>query len=188
MEEYIGKVWGKYVTKKTSKLHEKQRVYFADMSKSLHLFYHLMGGEKGKDLQITDKRHINTSRTFLEKISFLGQDFYLTWQDEKSVYLPASCAFFPTLEQNKMLYFWLVSMVVRVDVHAGNVVKENQRATQSLLKRYSGFKLFYKEACSYLIEQYPELLFVTSLEPKDITSNYPFPLWIYPASLFQQSQ
>lgn len=181
MEEYIGKVWGKYITKKTSKLHEKQRVYFTDMSKSLYLFYHLMGGEKGKDLQITDKRHINTSRTFLQKISFLGQDFYLTWQDEKSVYLPASCAFFPTLEQNKMLYFWLVSLVARVDVHAGNVIKENQRATQELLKRYSGFKFFHKEACSYLIEQYPELLFVTSLENKDVTSNYPFPLWVYPS-------
>lgn len=181
MEEYIGKVWGKYVTKKTSKLHESKRVYFTDMSKSLHLFYHLMGGEKGKDLQITDKRHIATTRTFLQKISFLGQDFYLTWQDEKSVYLPSSCAFFPTVEQNEMLYFWLVAMVSRVDVHKDNLIKENHRVTLELQERYSGFRAFYEKASEYLIEQYPQLLFVKSLDDKDLTSNYPFPMWVYPS-------
>ena len=72
-EESIGKVWDKYLNRKVDKFHEEQRVYFSDISKSLNLFHRLMGGEKGKDLQITDKTYIQTDRTVLEKISFLGQ-------------------------------------------------------------------------------------------------------------------
>jgi nitric oxide reductase NorD protein len=181
VEEYIGKVWNKYAIKKTSKLHESERVFFADISKSLTIFHHLMGGEKGKDLQITDKRYIDTSRTFLQKISFLGQDFYLTWQDEKSMYLPASFAFFPLKEHNKMLYFWLIAMSTKVNVNTSNLKAENNNAMLYLVNRYSGFKLFYEAMSEYLIERYPELIFIKSLDNKDSISTYPFPMWIYPS-------
>jgi len=85
-EESIGKVWDKYLNKKVNKFHEDERVYFADISKSLNIFHHLLGGEQGKELHVTDKRYVDTSRTLLQKVSFLGKEFFLTWQDEKSIY------------------------------------------------------------------------------------------------------
>lgn len=184
MEAYIGKVWDKYLNKKTSKLHESERVFFADMSKSLTLFHHLMGGEKGKDLQVTDKRFIDTSRTFLEKISFLGKEFYLSWQDEKSVYLPASLAYFPHKKENEMLYFWLVALASNVDVTPLNLVEENNNATHYLLNKYNGFKLYHEQMSLYLKEHYPQL-FSQSLDHKDLLSNYPHPMWIYPSLVSQ---
>ena len=184
MEAYIGKVWDKYLNKKTSKLHESERVFFADMSKSLTLFHHLMGGEKGKDLQVTDKRFIDTSRTFLEKISFLGKEFYLSWQDEKSVYLPASLAYFPHKKENEMLYFWLVALASNVEVTPLNLVEENNNATHYLLNKYNGFKLYHEQMSLYLKEHYPQL-FSQSLDHKDLLSNYPHPMWIYPSLVSQ---
>ena len=184
MEEFIGKVWDRYLTKKTSKLHEEARVNFADLSKSLHLFYHLMGGQKGKDLQVTDKRHLNSTRTLLEKISFLGQEFYLTWQDEKSVYLPASLAFFPSKEANEMHYYWLIAMATRTNVHPTNLLSQNREATQFLLQRYQGFNRFYTHATSHLVEHYPNLSFMQSLNElnqSDFLNDTPVPLWIYSA-------
>ena len=180
MEAYIGKVWDKYLNKKTSKLHESERVFFTDISKSLNLFHHLMGGEKGKDLQITDKRFVDTTRTFLEKISFLGKDFYLSWQDEKSVYLPSSLAFFPLKKDNEMLYFWLIAMASKVDITPKNLIEENNNATQYLINRYSGFKLYFEQMSIYLAEHYPQL-FSQSLENKDLLNNYPHPMWVYPS-------
>ncbi len=182
-EESIGKVWDKYLNKKVDKFHEEQRVYFSDISKSLNLFHRLMGGEKGKDLQITDKRYIQTNRTLLEKISFLGQEFYLTWQDEESLYLPASFAYFPTKEKNEMLYYWLVAMATQVK---DNDFKQNQLATDSLTSRYSGFNTFYEYATTYLIQRYKQLSFVKSLD-ENLINNYPNPLWIYdsPITLYK---
>jgi len=189
-EESIGRVWDKYLNRKVDKFHEEQRVYFSDISKSLNLFHRLMGGEKGKDLQITDKRYIQTDRTVLEKISFLGQEFYLTWQDEDSLYLPASFAYFPTKKENEMLYYWLVAMATQVKNIKTNGFKENRLATDYLTSRYSGFQDFYKSATNYLIKRYEQLSFVKSLEKnleKDLTNNYPNPLWIYasPITLYR---
>ncbi len=180
MEEYVGKVWDRFVTKKTNRFHEDKKVFFTDISKSLHLFFHLMGGEKGKDLQITDKRHISTSRTVLEKISFLGEEFYLAWQDEKSLYLPSSLAYFPSVELNKMHYFWLITMLSKTNINENNILSENQRVIKEIISRYSGFKIFYKKAVEYLIYQYPQLSYLNTENLYTKTVTYPCPLWIYP--------
>ena len=185
-EESIGKVWDKFLNKKVNKFHESERVYFTDISKSLILFYHLLGGEKGKDLQITDKRYIERTRTLLEKISFFGNEFFLTWQDEKSIYLPASFAYFQTKEQNEMLYYWLVAMVTRVEITSENLKEENLNAVAYLTNRYSGFELFYNRATDFLAQQFEQLDFIKSFEDKnneDLINNYPNPMWIYPPIL-----
>ncbi len=183
-EESIGKNWDKHLRRRVNKFHESERVYFTNISKSLALFYHLLGGEKGKELTITDKRFVETStRTILQKISFMGKEFYLTWQDEKSLYLPSSFAYFESKEENEMLYYWLVAMLTRVDITSHNLIQENIKAEQYLLNKYSGFEIFHKKATNYLAKQFEQLSFINSLEEKsneDLINDYPNPLWIYP--------
>ncbi len=186
-EESMGKSWDKYLNRKVHKFHEDARVNFEDLSKNLHIFHRLMGGEKAKELQITDKRYVETTRTLLEKISFLGKEFFLTWQDEESLYLPASFAYFATKEQNEMLYYWLVALGAQVkDVTNDNVVAKNLEAVAYLVKRYRGFEIFYKEATLYLMQKYSQLEFLKSLEDssnEELIENYPNPLWIYPPAI-----
>jgi nitric oxide reductase NorD protein len=186
-EESMGKAWDRYLNKKVHKFHEDARVNFEDISKNLHIFHRLMGGEKAKELQITDKRYVETSRTLLEKISFLGKEFFLSWQDEESLYLPASFAYFPTKEQNEMLYYWLVALGAQVkDVTNENVVEKNLQAVHYLVDRFRGFEIFYKEAMPYLMQKYPQLASLKSLEEssnEELIGNYPNPLWIYPPAI-----
>ena len=174
-EESIGRIWDKYLTKKVHKFHDDQRVYFSDIHKQLNIFYHLLGGEKGKDLQITDKRKLEVSRTLIEKISFLGKEFYLSWQDEKSIYLPESFAYFDTKEQNEMHYYWLIAMASKVDINNSNVKEENIKASKYIINRYNGFKNFYEKSTTYLSQTFEQL---SEIESQD---EYPNPLWIYPA-------
>ncbi len=185
-EESIGKVWDKFLNKKVNKFHESERVYFTDISKSLLVFHHLLGGEKGKDLQITDKRYVERSRTFLEKLSFFGNEFFLTWQDDKSIYLPASFAYFPNKKLNEMLYYWLIAMATRTDITSQNLKDENLEASQYLRDRYSGFEIFYDKATSYLANEFSQLAFIKSSQDRsneDLINDYPNPLWIYPPIL-----
>ncbi len=182
-EESIGKVWDKYLNKKVNKFHEEERIYFADISKSLTIFHHLLGGEQGKELHVTDKRYVDASRTLLQKVSFLGKEFYLTWQDEKSIYLPASFAYFPIKEQNEMLYYWLIAMVTKVDISSDNLKEQNIQAVTDLTSKYIAFEHFYKSSTHYLSEQFEQLSFINSFEEKnneDLINDYPNPLWIYP--------
>jgi len=186
-EESMGKTWDKYLNKKVHKFHEDARVDFEDISKNLHIFHRLMGGEKAKELRITDKRYVETSRTLLEKISFLGKEFFLTWQDEDALYLPASFAYFATKEQNEMLYYWLVALGAEVGyVTDSNLLEKNQEAVDKLTKRYAGFEIFYKEAQEYLIAKYEQLAFLHTLADHsnaELIETYPNPLWIYPPAI-----
>ena len=187
-EESIGKVWNNFLNKRASTSYDDARVFFEDKSKSLKIFYHLLGGEKGKELQVTDKRFIDASRTILEKISGSGKSFFLASQDEKALYLPASLAYFPTKQENETLYFWLVAMMTTVDNFKGNLLYKNHSATTALLEKYEGFKIFYENAILKLIEKNEKLAFVKSLTRENLTDEqylqdldvYPCPLWIYP--------
>jgi nitric oxide reductase NorD protein len=166
VEESIGKVWDRFLSKKTDKSYENERVYFADNRKALSLFFRLLGGSSAKELQVTDKRPIQTSRSVLDKISGARQFFFLAHQDEEGLYLPASLAYFPTKRENELHYFWLVALATCIEIEADTLEKANFKATKILLMRYPGFVLFLSQAQDILQKS-------NQLEPN--------PLWMYPS-------
>ncbi len=188
-EENAGKVWERFISKKVKISYEESRVYFKEYSKSLKIFHHLLGGEKAKELHITDKRFIKTSRNYREKLSALGDTFLLPWQDEKALYLPESLAYFKSKKENEMLYFWLVAMATSIDTHKGSLLFKNFTTTEAIIQKYSGFQKFYEKALEDLIKDNPRLAFVKSLNLQNIEDGlfvsqldiYPCPLWIYPS-------
>jgi nitric oxide reductase NorD protein len=181
MDEKVGKFWDHYVTKKASRLFKEEEVVFTDISKGLKIFYHLLGGEKGKELHVTDKRFIKTSRTLLEKFSGTGKTFFLAWQDEKGIYLPATLAYFPLRAHNEMHYYWLIAMLANVNIKRKNRTEENTNALNGLIEKYVGFHEFYTYAHRYFLEHYPELSTIESSLEDSSADNYPNPLWIYPS-------
>lgn len=185
MEEHIGKIWHKYISKKAIKNYDEQKVYFQDLKKSLKIFYHLLGGDKAKDILITDKRPIFKQRTLIEKVSGVGKSFFLPWQDEKALYLPASLSCFSKKQDNEMLYFWLVAMMSKTIIKQNNLIIQNIKNTNELLNTYEGFNSFYERCSNELFEHHEELSFIKSLNEKDLrnesTNIQPFYLWIYPA-------
>lgn len=201
MEEHIGKIWDRFLKKQVNKAYKEKQVLFTDKRKALTVFYHLLGGDKGKELQITDKRSIKTSRSVLEKISGSGNTFFLAWQDDKGVYLPDSLAYFDDKSLNEMHYFWLVALAANLPVYGKDFAQNNLQFSQKLVQTYPGFQRFYQTAITHFIKerltlpiveedkQRHELAFINSLvhralinEPSyTITDIYPFPLWLYPA-------
>jgi len=185
MEEYIGKVWDKYITKKARKNFEEQTVFFEDNKKALRIFYHLLGGDKTKELYITDKRSILKKRRSLsEKVSGVGKEFYLPWQDEEALYLPPSISYFKDEKLNQLLYFWLIAMMSNIDVNKENIISSNIKTTKYLLSKYEGFQDFYHNCSDEIFEQYEELEFIKELDEnssKSILEIQPFYMWVYPA-------
>lgn len=185
MEEAIGKVWNKFLVKKVTRTYEDQKVLLKDKKKSLKIFYHLLGGDKSKEILITDKRNILKKRNLLEKVSGMGKSYFLPWQDEKALYLPSFISCFKNKEDNEMLYFWLVALMKKTNINKKNFIYENIKNTNKLLNRYDGFKNFYDRCSKEVFEQNEELSFVKSLKHEDLENEYlnltPFVFWIYPA-------
>lgn len=188
-EENAGRGWERFISKKANVSFSDSEVLFNSHAKALKIFHRLMGGNQAKELHVTDKRFMKTSRTLLEKISNSGNNFFLSWQDEKAFYLPATLAYFETQEENEMLYYWLVAMSVKTEKFTGSLLFKNFHATQELRKNYPGFKLFYDAMLEQLITQNERLSFVKSLSEENLTDEsslknldtYPCPFWIYPS-------
>ncbi len=161
-EESIGKYWNRFLDKNTDTTFKDAAVSFDDISKSLKLFYHLLGGDKAKDLHMTDKRVIQMKRTFLQKVSGSGIHFYLPWQDSDALYLPSSIAYFQDKKQNEMLYYWLTALFTKVQSHQGTLEDVNTNAIDALINKYPGFQSFY-----------------TQTQTKE--EQFPSIFWIYPA-------
>ena len=153
MEEHIGKVWDRFLNKRVNKAYADKQVLFTEQRKALTIFYHLLGGEKGKALQVTDKRSIKTSRSVLERISGSGTTFFLPWQDDKGIYLPASLAYFDSAYLNKMHYFWLVALAAKMPVSPSDVAQKNLQISAQLIQTYPGFQSFYHQAIAYLLNE-----------------------------------
>lgn len=185
MEEVIGKVWDKFIVKRVSKSYENEKVFFIDKKKNLKIFYHLLGGDKSKEILITDKRNILKKRNLLEKISGMGKSYFLPWQDEKALYLPSFISTFAKKEDNEMLYFWLVAMMSKTNINQNNFLLENIKNSNELINKYEGFKKFYEKCSNELFQKDEELSFIKSLNEKDLENEYinlkPFDFWIYPA-------
>ncbi|WP_421716147.1 nitric oxide reductase activation protein NorD [Arcobacter arenosus] len=179
-EEDAGKAWDRFLRKKTTISNKQAQVEFQTLSKQLKIFYHLLGGDKGKELKITDKRDIKKSITFLQKISGYGKSFFLTWQDEDAIYFPPKLDILPTKEENIMLYFWLVAMATNINVDSSNMIDENQKVSKYLCDKYTGFNTFYIKAKKYLISKIPELAYINE-KNIEFDNNYPFIMWIYPS-------
>lgn len=179
-EEDAGKAWDNFLRKKTTISNKQAQVEFQTLSKQLKIFYHLLGGDKGKELKITDKRDIKKSITFLQKISGYGKSFFLTWQDEDAIYFPPKLDVLPTKEENITLYFWLVAMATNINVDNSNMIDENQKVSKYLCDKYTGFNTFYIKAKKYLISKIPELVYIDE-KNIEFNNNYPFIMWIYPS-------
>ena len=183
-EESIGRNYDKFLNKKVNKFYENKRVYFKDVSNSLLIFHHLLGGEKSIELKITDKKYIHTtSRTLLEKLAFLGKEFYIASKDNDTIYLPSSFAFFNSKEQNEMLYYFLIAISTRIDISNNkDIIEQNINAINYIISKYDGFNKFYKSAVDQLSNNFEQLSFLKSLhsiDDKDFINDYPNPLWIY---------
>ncbi len=205
MEEQIGKLWDRFLNKQVNRSYEEQRVCFLEKQKALKVFYQLLGGEPGKELQMTDKRSVKTSRSMLEKISGFGTTFFLAWQDDKGVYLPPYLAYFNNQTLNEMHYFWLVALAAKMPLNPSSFVQKNLQLSHELIQEYPGFELFYQAAITQLIEerlklnitdpekQRHELALINSLITRELIHAssclldeiYPFPLWLYPSQTVQ---
>jgi nitric oxide reductase NorD protein len=158
MEEVVGKIWDKWLTSQVATDHLDAKVHFSEVQSQLLVYYRAMGGDSAKSLEIAEKRELNIRRSTMQKIAGSHKQFYLSWQDERSLRLPPYIALFADKTLNQSLYFWLTALAAQLDkqrrADEGNSKEtttavmadwfnDNQRATCALLSQYAGLRRLY---------------------------------------------
>jgi len=202
MEEWVGGIWHKYITRKANTEYDHAKVCFSDVSKSVGMVFRALGGDVVKRVEAASSRDYLVRRSFLQKISGENQQISLAWQDSESLRLPENLAVFPTIELNRDLYIWLAILAAHHSGRFQHWAIDNQQLVVDVLKQFPSLIPRYKRLAQAFLasrstikklpdqEQIMEQAIVQAImEPGSVkefpTVNYAPKavfLWLYPSA------
>lgn len=151
MEEYVGELWHKLVTRVADKQHEEASVNLNDISKVAAIFFRALGGDPGLNLSAAPPTRHGARRSWKERLASSGERIELSWRDGETLRLPEKISIFPERELNRDLYLWLVALsAANVDNNLPWIV-HNQVATQATLTRFPGLATKYYRLVNTLL-------------------------------------
>ena len=110
MEEYVGGLWHKLVTRVANKPHEEAAVSLDEISKVAAIFFRALGGDPGLNLSAAPPTRHGARRGWKERIASSGERIELSWRDGETLRLPEKISLFPERSLNRDMYLWLVAL------------------------------------------------------------------------------
>ena len=144
MEEYIGGLWDKLITRVAYRGYPEARVELKQIATMAPVFFRALGGDAGLNIQAGSATSHGARRHWIERIAGTGEKTELAWADEQTLHLPAWIEYFPETELNRDVYLWLLALSAHDNDHENNWIIRNQQASLSVLKQLPGFRSRYQ--------------------------------------------
>ena len=164
MEEWVGGLWHKYITRKANPEFDDARVFFDDVHKSVGMIFRALGGDAIKRVEAATGREYLSRKSFLQKISGDTQLISLAWQDEESLRLPESLAIFEEKSLNHDLYIWLAVLAAH---HGGSFThwaQDNQALVLNVLEKFPALRGRYQRLATAFVASRPSIESLPSAE------------------------
>ncbi|TNF33668.1 MAG: VWA domain-containing protein [Gammaproteobacteria bacterium] len=145
MEEHVGQLWDRIITRASSNRYPKAAVYLEDIRKTLGIIFRAMGGDGGLEVQSAAATEHHARRSFLQRIAGTQQKIELGWLDDNALRLPDYIDVFPDKTLNRKLYIWLAALAASDDYSKGPWYTRNQQMTIQTLHRFPGLKQHYQQ-------------------------------------------
>ena len=157
MEEWVGGLWHKYITRKANPEFDLARVTFDEVNKSVGMVYRALGGDVVKRVEAASARENLTRRNFLQKISGDTQLVSLAWQDDESLRLPESLAIFEQKSLNYDLYIWLAVLAANHQGQFRHWANDNQALVVNVLEKFPSMRSRYQKLAQAFVELRPAI-------------------------------
>lgn len=146
MEEWVGKVWHRFITRAANRECLDAAVTLEDVRVQVAVLFRALGGDGGLKVDTATATEHGARRRWLERIAGTGADAELAWRDEQTLRLPGRIAVFPTRQLNRDLYLWLAALAAAEDRVAikHDWLFDNQRRTVAVLHDFPGLKPVYQ--------------------------------------------
>jgi nitric oxide reductase NorD protein len=202
MEEFVGELWHRVVTRQAQTQFPLAQVKLETVIAQLSPYFRAMGGSPGKVLEPSQPRNFSTLRRIIQRVAGTHRRFAVSWQDERSLRLPATIGYFSQPALNEALYFWLTALAAKQH-SVQHWFSDNQRACLALLNEKPGLAKDYQHLVSALIDQRPALTQLQGADqqreaaiqqallnpgsvqhlPRASGDPLPVPLWMYPSPM-----
>ena len=199
MEEFVGKIWHRWITQSAHQRYPEAAVELDDIRHRIAIFFRALGGEGGLRIEDTLETDHKARRSLLQRIAGTGKKTELAWRDEETLRLPHCLDLFPEKVLNNDLYLWLAA-ISAVTIDQSDWLTENRQRTLKTLAQWPGLKKRYDQLVKAHIAQrtQPEALsspesaqermirqaLIFPHEPVQLPSTHlaiqPVPLWLHP--------
>ena len=151
MEEYVGELWHKLVTRAANQQHAEAAVSLNDISKTAAIFFRALGGDPGLNLSAAPATRHGARRSWMQRLATSGERVELSWRDGETLRLPEQISLFAERSLNHDLYLWLVALsAADVDENLPWIIR-NQTATRTTLERFPGLQPRYHRLVNALL-------------------------------------
>lgn len=200
MEEKVGEIWHRFITKAANTHYPEAAVTLASINRTAGIMFRALGGDGALQVRASNAMEHHARRTFLQRIAGSNQRVELAWRDEEALILPAEIDYFPESSLNRDLYLWLAALAVAEVSEKSAWFGRNQQFTLQTIERFPGIRSRYErlvkahlsQRCN--IDKLPEdeaaqeraicqaLLTPGSIEqlPHANKAPQPVPLWLHP--------
>ncbi len=144
MEEWVGKVWHRMITRAANQHYPEAVVTLSEVSKTVGIMFRALGGDGGLRVEAAGNTGNEARRTFLQRMAGSNQKVAYGWRDEQALLLPQEIDVFPEKSLNRDLYLWLAAMAAVEDGVRGEWFSHNQVLTQKVLRRFPGMEHRYQ--------------------------------------------
>lgn len=149
MEEAVGKLWHKWITRAAQRDFPDQKIELETIHQSVSLYFHAFGGDPGLTIKAATSEDWQAKRSFTERIAGKYWQVQLCWKDKECLFLPYSISAFPDIELNKKLYLWLAALAalpqpeIQNEEHSDNWIDKSQHNVLQTLKQWPGLQKTY---------------------------------------------
>lgn len=155
MEEYVGELWHKLVTRAADKQHADAAVSLNEISKTAAIYFRALGGDAGLNLSAAPPTRHGARRRWMQRLATSGERVELSWRDGETLRLPERIALFSERSLNRDLYLWLVALsAAKVDDNLPWIIR-NQTATLVTLERFPGLLPRYQQLVEAILALRP---------------------------------
>ncbi len=144
MEEFIGGLWHRIVTRAARQEHPEAAVRLADIEKTAGVLFRAFGGEPGLRVAAAASTQHGARRRLLQRIAGSGERTPQATRDEQTLQLPPQIALFSDVGLNRDLYLWLIALAASDQDSEEPWIVRNQQATAAALARFPGLDSRYR--------------------------------------------
>jgi nitric oxide reductase NorD protein len=144
MEEQVGVLWHRLITRVGARRYPAAAVSLDDMAGMLGICFRAFGGDAGLTVRTAEATAHGARRGLLARIAGVGDKAALAWRDERALLLPPLIDAFPDPALNRDLYLWLAALAVGSAEADDDWLRGNQRLTRAALERFPGLAARYQ--------------------------------------------
>jgi nitric oxide reductase NorD protein len=164
MEEYIGGLWDKWITRVAYRGYPEARVELPEVQRIAAIFFRALGGDPGISVKAGSASNHDSRRRWLERMAGINERVELSWTDATTLHLPAAIDCFPDAELNRALYLWQIALAAHDVMPAAEWIVRNQQATIATLQALPGMQVNYDSLVQAVLQLRPE---ISSLSGKE---------------------